>query len=145
MNYHIDEDEVPAVRLLLQKTSDMMRPQKSYQNKYLAPSFLRNTDALVVCEPVAEMFKPIFPRSRLPGFGGQTMNPLPELKGLADLPSKTHKVEVEEIHPSPSRMNLVIVDGWGKNYLLCSTYLSKAFTLHRNHQVVSSLDTVCQE
>ncbi|KAF4611901.1 hypothetical protein D9613_004406 [Agrocybe pediades] len=115
VNHQIDEDEYPTVRSLLQKTADMLRPQKSYKNRYLDPSYLCNTDSIPVQKPATDLFTPIFPRTRLPGSGrDESFNPLPELKTYSDLPSKTPTVEVEDLDPSPSRLNLVIVDGWGK-------------------------------
>ncbi|KJA28295.1 hypothetical protein HYPSUDRAFT_692407 [Hypholoma sublateritium FD-334 SS-4] len=109
----IQAEDYQAVRTLLQTTTDMLRPQKSYKNKYLDPKYLCEIP-LVQPEWPEESFVPIFPRSRLPQSGMK--NPqgnLPGLQAFTDLPNFIpDKVYVDDLDEDISRQNLIIVDGW---------------------------------
>ncbi|KDR85963.1 hypothetical protein GALMADRAFT_132579 [Galerina marginata CBS 339.88] len=113
LKLNINPDELPAVKVILQSTIDMMRPQKPYKNKYLDPAFLCGEHSTTYELP-EEVFMPIFPRSRLPGSGTRgSVSHLPGLKSLADLPSVVmNKIDGQSSDPDISMQNLVTVDGW---------------------------------
>ncbi|KAJ3514549.1 hypothetical protein NLJ89_g2311 [Agrocybe chaxingu] len=116
LKHQIDPQELPTVKALLQATTDALRPQKSYKNKYLDPTFLRNdfrSDPIPFPE---EFFVPIFPRVPVktgkacekPAFAPSCF------KDLIDKPSiALKKTVVEDPDGDISLQNLmVIVDGW---------------------------------
>jgi hypothetical protein len=110
----IQAEDLQGVRSLLQTTTDMLRPQKSYKNKYLAIHYLRNVPLLELTLPY-DPFMPIFPKARLPRSGiVNAAGHLPDFKGFHDIPKAgLHKVAVEDPDGDISRQNLVMVDGWG--------------------------------
>ncbi|KIM38160.1 hypothetical protein M413DRAFT_30301 [Hebeloma cylindrosporum] len=113
-NLQIDSTDLPHVRALIQKTTDMRRLHKSHKNKYLDPDFLRK-DLSPTMEWPEEPFIPIFPRSRLirSGVAPSTQVKVDRCKSFVDIPSAVvNKIEVEDPDGDLSRQNLVIVDGW---------------------------------
>ncbi|KAF9478879.1 hypothetical protein BDN70DRAFT_807870 [Pholiota conissans] len=113
VKYQIQPDELQAVKSLLQTTTDMLRPQKTYKNKYLDPDYLR---IIPLQEPIVQddPFMPIFPRARRARSGIDNQGDhLPELKGYEDIPKVVlNKIEVEDPDGDISRQNLVVVSGW---------------------------------
>ncbi|KAF8174930.1 hypothetical protein BJ912DRAFT_858120 [Pholiota molesta] len=109
----IQAEDLQGVRSLLQTTTDMLRPQKSYKNKYLDIDYLRSVPLLEPTIPY-DPFMPIFPKARLPRSGiVNAAGHLPDFKGFHDIPKAgLHKVAVEDPDGDISRQNLVMVDGW---------------------------------
>lgn len=119
----------------------MLRPQKSYKNKYLDSKYLCEIPP-VEPEWPEESFVPIFPRSRLPQSGMK--NPqgnLPGLQDFTDLPSFIpDKVYVDDLDEDISRQNLIIVDGWRTHHFASPDITLMHHLTCRNHQIVTSID-----
>ena len=114
----IQAEDYKAVRTLLQTTTDMLRHQQSYKNKYLDPKYLCEMP-LVEPEWPEESFVPIFPKSRRPqsGMKNPQGNP-PGLQDFTDLPGFIpRKVDVDDLDEDVSRQNLIVVDGWRMHHL----------------------------
>ncbi|KAF8813427.1 hypothetical protein BYT27DRAFT_7084485 [Phlegmacium glaucopus] len=109
----IDDEDLPAVKSLLKLTSNMLREQTKYKNKYL-DAFLRDESSTREYKPPESPFVPIFPKARMPRSGmAPTAAFSTGLKGFVDLPSKIlAKVAVDHSDDDISMQNLKIVDGW---------------------------------
>ena len=121
----IEIDDLPAVQSLLQSTTNMLRQQKGYKNKYLDPNFLRDHPSAYEYKH-HDIFVPIFPRARMPGSGPAPITPLSTgLQGFVDISSKIlPKMAVGHSDDDISMQNLMVVDGWGEIHLIPSVVVS---------------------
>ncbi|KAF8816139.1 hypothetical protein BYT27DRAFT_7333525 [Phlegmacium glaucopus] len=108
----IDDEDLPAVRSLLKSTSNMLREQTEYKNKYL-DTFLRDESSTREYTHPEIPFVPIFPKARMPRSGMAPTAPFSAgLEGFVDLPSKIlAKVAVDHSDDDISMQNSMVVDG----------------------------------
>lgn len=103
----------------------MMRSQTEYKNKYLQPEYLDNMPLPKPYQP-EEVIVPMFIKERVPRSGIEDTKPASKwceqgFNSFAENPAlMLKKADTDDLEISPSKQNLVIVDGWGMIYVhLC--------------------------
>jgi hypothetical protein len=110
----MDDEDRPAVKLLLKSTLRMLHHKEGYKNKYLDAPFPPD-DSSAEGYQHHEDFVPIFPRVRMPGSGtALTSSVSTGLPGFAEFPPNIlSQVTVGDSDDLPIQ-NMVVLDGWSE-------------------------------